>query len=59
MLNDILSHPYIATPVAVAAVVNPWWVDLLGTALPLGLQVLGGIFLILQIYSIFKNKGKR
>ena len=59
MMQDILSHPYLGTPVAIAALVNPLWVDILGTALPLGLQILGGVFLILQIYYIFKNKGKK
>lgn len=57
-MNDILSHPYLGTPVALAAVVNPWWVDIIGIAMPIVLQVLGAAFLTLQVYYIIKNKGK-
>ncbi len=55
MMNDLFSHPYLTTPVAAAAVVNPMLTD----GLPVLLQVLGGIFLLMQIYYLFKNKGKK
>lgn len=53
--EDLFSHPYIGTPIASAAVVHPWLTD----GLPIVLQVLGGIFLLMQIYYLFKNKGKK
>lgn len=58
-INEILSHPYITTPVATVAVVNPLLVDYLNTGLPIALQILGGIFLVIQIFYIIKNKGKK
>lgn len=53
--EQILSHPYITTPIAVAASINPWIVD----GLPVVLQVLGVVFLVAQIFYIIKNKGKK
>lgn len=55
MREELFSHPYLTTPVAMGAVVNPWITD----GLPVVLQALGGIFLIMQIYYLFKNKGKK
>lgn len=54
-LEQVLSHPYITTPIAIAASINPWIVD----GLPVILQVLGIVFLVAQIFYIFKNKGKK
>jgi len=54
-LNDVFSHPYITTPIATAAAINPWITD----GLPVALQVLGVIFLVIQIFYIIKNKGKK
>lgn len=54
-VEEILSHPYWTTPVALGAVVNPWVVD----GLPIALQALGAAFLVIQIFYIIKNKGKK
>lgn len=54
-LNDVLSHPYITTPFATLAVINPLIVE----GMPIILQVLGGVFLVIQIFYIIKNKGKK
>jgi hypothetical protein len=41
-----------------AALVNPWWLDFVHTATPVGsliLQVLGGSWLIMQMYYKWKK----
>lgn len=58
-MQEILQHPWLSVPVAGAAVVNPLWVEHLSNVTSLGVQVLGGIYLVVQIYYLFKNKGKK
>lgn len=53
--SELFSHPYLTTPFAIAAAINP----LITASLPIVVQILGGIFLIMQIYYLFKNKGKK
>ena len=57
-MQEFFSHPWFSTPIAVAATVNPWWMNP-DMALSRGLQVLGGVYLVMQIYYLFKNKGKK
>lgn len=58
----MFSHPYIGTPLAAVAALNPLWENALSAESPVlsvTLQVLGVIFLAAQIYFLFKNKGKK
>lgn len=59
MMAQLFSHPFVGTPVAIAAVANPYWMDHITNGLPIVLQILGGIFLVMQIFYLYKNKGKK
>lgn len=53
--NELLSHPYVTTPIAFGAAINPWIVE----GMPILLQIAGILFICIQVYYIIKNKGKK
>ena len=56
--SELFSHPYITSPIAAAAALNPWWMDF-DTVLSRTAAVLGIIYLGITIYYALKNKGKK
>ena len=58
-IQELFSHPYIGTPIAIAATVGPWWMEYMNSGFTVLLQILGGVFLVMQIYYLYKNKGKK
>lgn len=57
-LSVLFSHPYISSPIAAAAALNPWWMDL-DTVLSRTAAILGIVYLVITIYYALKNRGKK
>ena len=57
-MDNFFNHPYVSAPFATLAATNPWWMDP-DTVLSRIAAFLGIIYLVMLMYYLYKNKGKK